>query len=1165
VNPSRPFILRPVATALLMAAILLAGIVGYTQLPVSALPEIDYPTIQVVTFYPGASPDVVASAVTAPLERQFGEVPGLNQMTSTSSDGSSVIVLQFSLDLNIDVAEQEVQASMNAAQTFLPADLPTPPVYSKTNPADAPILTLALTSKAIALQQVEDLADTRFAQKIAQLPGVGLVTISGGQKPAVRVQVNPTALSAYGINLEDVRTALQQNSLNLAKGNFDGPAQDYQIDANDQLLTSEAFRDVVVAYHNGGPVFLSDVATVTDGVETIKQAAWMNEVPAVIVNIQRQPGANIIQVVDRVKRLLPQLKGNLPASVGVSVLTDRTTTIRASVRDVEFTLLLTIALVVMVIFLFLRNVAATIIPSIAVPLSLVGTFGVMYLCGYSLNNLTLMALTIATGFVVDDAIVMIENIARYIEEGVPPLQAALQGAEQIGFTIVSLTISLIAVLIPLLFMGDIVGRLFREFAITLSVTILVSAVVSLTLTPMMCARLLHHNPKAGQSRLFRASERVFESVIAFYGRTLQWVLRHQPLTLLVAAATLVLTIWLYMVVPKGFFPVQDTGIIQGISQAAETISFPAMAERQQRLTKVILTDPAVESLSSFIGIDGVNTTLNSGRILINLKPLDERAGVDASDVIRRLQDKIADISDITLYMQPVQDLTVEDRVSRTQFQYTLEDPNPDELKEWTTKLVARLQRLPELRQVATDQMTAGLAATLVIDRQTASRMGISPQMIDQTLYDAFGQRQVTTLYTQLNQYHVVLEALPSFQRDPAKLNNIYVRSALAPTTAGTSSLLGTSGGAGGSGGSGSLITANSAGGAASGGLTGPSANSVGGSAAPPAVTSANGAAVPLGAFAHFTQQSAPLAINHQGQFPVVTVSFNLAPGVSLGDATKAIDRVQQEIGMPLSIQAAFQGTAASFRTSLANEPLLILAALITVYIVLGVLYESYIHPITILSTLPSAGVGACLALLLTGTELSVVALIGIILLIGIVKKNGIMMVDFALEAERQHGMTPLDAIYQASLLRFRPIMMTTMAALLGGLPLALGTGMGSELRRPLGISMVGGLLLSQVLTLYTTPVVYLFFDRLAQRWSGRSASASGSHGHPAANEATAASAAGASGGPGGSGGLGGSGGRGGSGEPRVGGANAGRGPAGGGPGMGDAEGWRAGTPGRSNA
>jgi multidrug efflux pump len=1095
VSPSRPFILRPVATALLMAAILLAGFVGYTQLAVSALPEIDYPTIQVVTFYPGASPDVIASAVTAPLERQFGELPGLNQMTSTSSDGSSVIVLQFTLDLNIDVAEQEVQASINASQTFLPADLPTPPIYSKTNPADAPILTLALTSKTIPLSQIEDLADTRFAQKIAQLPGVGLVSISGGQKPAVRVQVNPTALSSYGINMEDVRTALQATSLNLAKGNFDGPAQDFQINANDQLLTSAAFRDVVVAYHGGAPVFLSDVASVIDSVETVKQAAWMNDVPAVIVNIQRQPGANIIQVVDRIKRLLPVITTNLPASVQVSVLTDRTTTIRASVKDVEFALLLTVALVVMVIFLFLRNVAATIIPSVAVPLSLVGTFGVMYLCGYSLNNLTLMALTIATGFVVDDAIVMIENIARYIEEGEAPLAAALKGAEQIGFTIVSLTISLIAVLIPLLFMGDIVGRLFREFAITLSVTILVSAVVSLTLTPMMCARLLRHQPQAQQGRLFRASERAFERVIAFYGRTLTWVLRHQTATLIVAAGTLVLTIWLYMVVPKGFFPVQDTGIIQGISQAAETVSFPAMARRQERLAKVILEDPAVESLSSFIGIDGTNTTLNSGRILINLKPLNVR-NVSAEGVIDRLQDKLAAIDDITLYMQPVQDLTVEDRVSRTEFQYTLEDPNPDELNEWTAKLVQKLKGLPELRDVATDQQTLGLAASLVIDRQTASRMGISPQLIDQTLYDAFGQRQVSTLYTQLNQYHVVLEAMPSFQTNPGKLQDIYVRSAVAPsatTTGASSATTATAAAAAASpsgGSASSLVTANG-GGAPSGGLTGPSANSVGGSAAPPAVSAANGAAVPLSAFAHFEQKTAPLAINHQGQFPVVTISFNLAPNASLGEATQAIEKVQRDIGMPLSIQAAFQGTAASFRSSLANEPLLILAALITVYIVLGVLYESYIHPLTILSTLPSAGVGACLALLVTRTELSVVALIGIILLIGIVKKNGIMMVDFALDAERHHGMTPEAAIFQASLLRFRPIMMTTMAALLGGLPLALGTGMGSELRRPLGISMVGGLLVSQVLTLYTTPVVYLFFDRLALRFRGVRASQGG--------------------------------------------------------------------------
>ncbi len=1099
-GPSRPFILRPVATALLMAAILLAGAVGYTQLPVSALPEVDYPTIQVVTFYPGASPDVIASAVTAPLERQFGQVPGLNQMTSTSSDGSSVIVLQFSLDLNIDVAEQEVQASINASGSFLPADLPAPPVYSKTNPADAPILTLALTSKSVPLSQVEDLADTRFSQKIAQLPGVGLVSISGGQKPAVRVQVNPTALSAYGINLEDVRTALQQTSLNLAKGNFDGPQQAYQIDANDQLLNSQSFRDVVVAYHNGAPVMLPDIANIVDSVENTKQAAWMNNVPAVIVNIQRQPGANIIQVVDRVKNLLPRLESNLPASVQVSVLTDRTTTIRASVRDARFELLLTIALVVMVIFLFLRNVAATIIPSVAVPLSLVGTFGVMYLCGYSLNNLTIMALTISTGFVVDDAIVMIENIVRYIEEGEAPLAAALKGAEQIGFTIVSLTISLIAVLIPLLFMGDIVGRLFREFAITLSVTILVSAVVSLTLTPMMCSRILRHRPQAQQGRLFQASERAFESIIAFYGRTLRWVLRHQTMTLLVAAGTLVLTILLYMVVPKGFFPVQDTGIIQGISQASQSVSFPAMARRQQELTKVILADPAVESLSSFIGVDGTNTTLNSGRILINLKPLENRQG-NASDVIRRLQDKLADVPDITLYMQPVQDLTVEDRVSRTQFQYTLEDANPDELNEWTGKLVAKLKTLPELVDVATDQQTAGLAATLVIDRLTASRMGISPQMIDQTLYDAFGQRQVSTLYTQLNQYHVVLEAMPSFQRNPDKLHDIYVRSAsaagAAPGTGGSSptsatsatatSAGGTGAGAAGSAG-GSLITATSAGAGASGGLTGPTATASQGSALPGAVGAANGAAVPLSAFTHFAPRSASLAINHQGQFPVVTISFNLSPDASLGDATKAIERAQQQIGMPLSIQAAFQGTAASFRTSLANEPLLILAALITVYIVLGVLYESYIHPLTILSTLPSAGVGACLALLLTGSELSVVALIGIILLIGIVKKNGIMMVDFALDAERKEGKSSEEAIFQACLLRFRPIMMTTMAALLAGLPLALGSGMGSELRRPLGISMVGGLLVSQVLTLYTTPVVYLFFDRLALRFSGAHAS-----------------------------------------------------------------------------
>jgi multidrug efflux pump len=1054
-----------------MFAILLAGFVGYTQLPVSALPEVDYPTIQVVTFYPGANPDVVASAVTAPLERQFGQVPGLNQMTSTSSDGSSVIVLQFSLDLNIDVAEQEVQAGINAAQSYLPADLPTPPIYSKTNPADTPILTLALTSKTIPLPQVEDLADTRLAQKIAQVPDVGLVSISGGQKPAVRVQVNPTALSSYGINLEDVRTALQSTSLNSALGNFDGPHQDYQINANDQLLTSQEFANVVVAYHNGSPVRLSDVARVVDDVENVRQAAWMNETPAVIVNIQRQPGANIIKVVDRVKALLPLLQSNLPAAVHVTVLTDRTVTIRASVKDVEFELLLTVALVVMVIFLFLRNVRATIIPSVAVPLSLVGTFGVMYLAGYSLNNLTLMALTISTGFVVDDAIVMIENIVRYIEEGDDPLRASLLGSEQIGFTIVSLTISLIAVLIPLLFMGDIVGRLFREFAITLSVTILVSAVVSLTLTPMMCSRLLKHDPEAQNGRFYKLSERGFQSVIDFYGGTLKWVLKHQVATLVVAVATLVLTIVLYVFVPKGFFPVQDTGIIQGISEATESISFPLMAQRQQQLSAIILKDPAVDSLSSFIGIDGTNTTLNSGRILINLKPLEERH-INASEVIRRLQPELEKVDGITLYMQPVQDLTVEDRVSRTQYQYTLEDPDLNELNDWTAKLVAKLKQIPELRDVATDQQTGGLAAALVIDRVTASRMGITPSAIDQTLYDGFGQRQVTTLYTQLNQYHVILETMPDFQKNPSKLQDIYVRSALASnslTTAATSaSTIVTSSTA--SGNSNSTPTPAST-------KSGPSS----GSANPAAVSTPNGAAVPLSAFTHFESRTAPLSVNHQGQFPVVTISFNLAPDASLGEATKAIDKAQQEIGMPLSVQAAFQGTAASFQASLSNEPILILAALVTVYIVLGVLYESYIHPVTILSTLPSAGVGAILALLICGQELSVVALIGIILLIGIVKKNGIMMIDFALEAERKHGMSSEDAIYEACLLRFRPIMMTTMAALLGGLPLALGTGIGSELRKPLGIAMVGGLLLSQVLTLYTTPVIYIFFDDLAKK------------------------------------------------------------------------------------
>ena len=1075
-SPSRPFILRPVATSLLMFAILLAGLVAYIQLPVSALPEVDYPTIQVVTFYPGASPDVMASAVTAPLERQFGQVPGLNQMTSTSSDGSSVIVLQFSLELNIDVAEQEVQAAINAAQSYLPADLPVPPIYSKTNPADTPILTLALTSNTIPLSQIEDLADTRLAQKIAQLPGVGLVSISGGQKPAVRVQINPTALSSYGINLEDVRSAIQATSLDLAKGNFDGPHQDYQIDANDQLLTSKDFQNVVVAYHNQSPVLLSDVARVIDDVENTKQAAWMNETPAVIVNIQRQPGANIIQVVDRVQKLLPLLQSNLPAAVGVTVLTDRTTTIRASVKDVEFELMLTVGLVVMVIFLFLRNLSATVIPSVAVPLSLVGTFGVMYLAGYSLNNLTLMALTISTGFVVDDAIVMIENIVRFIEEGDPPLQAALKGSEQIGFTIVSLTISLIAVLIPLLFMGDIVGRLFREFAVTLSVTILVSAVVSLTLTPMMCAKLLKHQDEEHRGRFYEVSERAFNGIIAFYGRTLKWVLQYQTATLLIAVATLVLTVVLYIIVPKGFFPVQDTGIIQGISEASQSISFPAMALKQQQVSSLILKDPAVESLSSFIGVDGTNTTLNSGRILINLKPLEVRK-IGASDVITRLQSKLTGISGITLFMQPVQDLTVEDRVSRTEFQYTLEDPSSDELNVYAPRLLARLQQLPELRDAASDQQVLGLQTRLVYDRVTASRLGITPSAIDQTLYDAYGQRQVSTMFTQLNQYHVVLEVKPHFHDAPVDLRALFVRTGATPIN---SSVVAGGTGTAVSSGPTSSATASQA----SLNSTG-SSSSAGSKSIPSTSAFPNGGQVPLAAFSTIETRTAPIAINHQGQFPVVTLSFNLAPNASLGEAVAAVNKAKDDLGLPASIQAAYQGTAEAFQASLANEPVLILAALVTVYIVLGVLYESYIHPITILSTLPSAGVGALLALFITRSDFSVIALIGIVLLIGIVKKNAIMMIDFALEAERQEGKSPLDAIFQACLLRFRPIMMTTMAALLGGVPLALGTGVGSELRRPLGITIVGGLIFSQMLTLYTTPVIYLFFDRLAVRFSRR--------------------------------------------------------------------------------
>ncbi len=1082
-SPSRIFIERPVATSLLMVAILLAGAVAYMQLPVSALPEVDYPTIQVMTFYPGASPDVMASSVTAPLERQFGQVPGLQQMTSISSSGLSLIILQFNLSLNIDVAEQEVQQSINASGTYLPPDLPSPPIYSKSNPADAPILTLALTSKDLPLTQVEDLADTRLLPKISQLPGVGLVSISGGQKPAVRIQVNPTVLASYGLNLEDLRSVIVAANVNQAKGNFDGVHQSYQIGSNDQLLSSADYAPLVIAYRNGSPVKLSDVATVTDQAENVRQAAWMNNVPAVILNIQRQPGANIITVVDRVKALLPQLTATLPASVKVQILTDRTNTIRASVHDVQFELILTVALVVMVIFLFLRNLAATAIPSIAVPLSLIGTFGVMYLLGYSLNNLSLMALTISTGFVVDDAIVMIENITRYIEEGEAPFRAALRGAEQIGFTIVSLTISLIAVLIPLLFMGDIVGRLFREFAVTLAVTILISAIVSLTLTPMMCSKLLRHRREEQQSHVYRVTEKAWTSMLALYDRTLKWVLRHQTATLLVAAATLVLTVTLYFVVPKGFFPIQDTGVIQGVSESAQTVSFPEMAREQQELAQVILKDPAVESLSSFIGIDGVNTTLNSGRILINLKPLEQRK-VSASEVIRRLQPELAKVAGITLFMQPVQDLSVEDRVSRTQFQYTLEDPNIAELNAFAPRMLADLQKQPELRDLASDQQDKGLQERVVFDRPTAYRLGITPSTIDQTLYDAFGQRQVSTIFTQLNQYHVVLEVLPSFQTNRGDLRNIFIRTGATSTTGGTGLVSGGTGSTQLFGPSSSLSAANaSLSSASASSATSGSASALQAGPIASSTTFPNGGQVPLAAFTHLEDVNAPLTVNHQGQFPAVTLSFNLARGASLGDAIKAVDRVRVESAMPASIQSAFQGTARAFQASLSNEPILILAALITVYIVLGILYESYIHPVTILSTLPSAGVGALLALLLTGNDFNVVSLIGIILLIGIVKKNGIMMIDFALEAERKEGMTSVNAIYQACLLRFRPIMMTTMAALLGGVPLALGTGTGSELRRPLGITMVGGLLLSQLLTLYTTPVIYVWFDRLGKRLS----------------------------------------------------------------------------------
>ncbi|WP_252090843.1 MdtB/MuxB family multidrug efflux RND transporter permease subunit [Pseudomonas sp. MWU13-3659] len=1020
-NLSRLFILRPVATTLSMLAIVLAGLIAYKLLPVAALPQVDYPTIRVMTLYPGASPQVMTSAVTAPLERQFGQMPGLTQMASTSSGGASVLTLRFSLDMNMDVAEQQVQAAINAASNLLPSDLPAPPVYNKVNPADTPVLTLAISSKTMPLPKLNDLVDTRVAQKIAQISGVGMVSIAGGQRQAVRIKVNVDALAANGLNLDDVRTLIGASNVNQPKGNFDGPTRVSMLDANDQLRSPEEYANLILKYNNGAPLRLKDVAEIVDGAENERLAAWANQNEAVLLNIQRQPGANVIEVVDRIKELLPSITDNLPAGLDVSVLTDRTQTIRAAVRDVQHELLFAIALVVMVTFLFLRRVSATIIPSIAVPLSLIGTFGVMYLAGFSVNNLTLMALTIATGFVVDDAIVMLENISRHIEEGETPLQAALKGAKQIGFTLISLTFSLIAVLIPLLFMADVVGRLFREFAITLAVAILISLVVSLTLTPMMCARLLKREPKEQeQGRFYRASGAWIDWLIRHYGSALTWVLKRQPLTLLVAVATLALTVVLYLIVPKGFFPAQDTGVIQGISEAPQSTSFAAMSQRQQSLAKVILEDPAVQSLSSYIGVDGDNATLNSGRLLINLKPHGER-DVTAAQVISRLQPQLDKLVGIRLFMQPVQDLSIEDRVSRTQYQFSLSSPDAELLAQWSGKLVQALQQRPELRDVASDLQDKGLQVYLVIDRDMASRLGINVSQITNALYDAFGQRQISTIYTQASQYRVVLQSQTAASLGPQALESIHVKAT-------------------------------------------------------------DGGQVRLSALARIEQRQAQLAISHIGQFPAVMMSFNLAHGASLGEAVKVIEQVQRDIGMPIGVQTQFQGAAEAFQASLSSTLLLVLAAVVTMYIVLGVLYESYIHPVTILSTLPSAAVGALLALLLSGNDLGMIAIIGIILLIGIVKKNAIMMIDFALEAERHQGMSPRDAIYQAALLRFRPILMTTLAALFGAVPLMLATGSGAELRQPLGLVMVGGLLVSQVLTLFTTPVIYLYFDRLARRW-----------------------------------------------------------------------------------
>jgi hydrophobe/amphiphile efflux-1 (HAE1) family protein len=1019
---SEPFIRRPIATSLLMAGVVMMGLLGYFLLPISALPPVDFPTIQVTAQYPGAGPDVMVSSVTTPLERQFGQISGLALMTSISSFGNSSITLQFNLDRDIDAAAQDVQAAMNAANGVLPK-MPNPPTYSKVNPADTPILTLAITSETLPLEKVNDLADTVLAQKLSEVTGVGLVTIEGNQKPAVRVRINPAALAGLGLGLEDVRTALIQNNVNAPKGNFDGARQSYSIGANDQIASAAEYGDVILAYRNGSPIRLKDIGQVIDNVENVRLAGWVGQKPAVILDIQRQPGANIIETADRVKALLPRLRASIPRSVNVAILTDRTQTIRASVRDVQFTLMLAVALVVMVIFVFLRKLWATVIPSVALPLAVVGTFGVMKLIGFSLDNLSLMALTIATGFVVDDAIVMIENIVRFIESGVPPFEAALKGAKQIGFTIISLSFSLVAVFIPLIFMSGIVGRLFREFAITLSVAVLVSAIVSLTLTPMMCSRLLEAEEKEKHGRLFLASDRFFKAMLRAYEHGLQWVLRHQAFTLGVAAVTLVATIWLYIVVPKGLLPQQDTGLILGITDAAQSISFKAMVERQRQLAEAVMTDPDVATVTSFVGAGTVNPTMNSGRLYIGLKPRDQR-NANASEIIARLRDATKEIQGASLFMQAVQDVQIDSRVSRTQYQYTLQDADEVELSQWAGRLLAELRTLPALTDVASDEQLGGLQVNVVVDREQAARLNILPQAIDDTLYDAFGQRQVSTIFTQLTQYRVVLEAEPQFQLTPNALSKVYVKSA-------------------------------------------------------------TGRAVPLSAFSSLKTETAPLTIAHQGQFPAVTLSFNLRPGASLGQAVESIQKAEKHISLPETVVTTFSGSAAEFRSSLESEPFLILAAIIVIYIVLGVLYESYIHPITILSSLPSAGVGALLALMLTGNDLSLISLIGIILLIGIVEKNAIMMIDFALDAEREEGLPPEKSIYQACLLRFRPIMMTTMAALLGSLPLALQRGEGSELRRPMGIAIVGGLLLSQFITLYTTPVVYLYMDRLGlwfKRW-----------------------------------------------------------------------------------